>query len=198
MCHVAYTSGVFRERPEFAKTMSRLSMRPDVMAHHEAGHAVAAAVLGIPFLVVRLTPDENGKIGVDFKRIPWTFPRPAQKLDGLTDEEWSELSRDDVKWEVWQREENDNFAIFMLAGKAAQIEYAGSAEPEDARFDYSFVEYRLPLCYERLGELEMKAADFVRRHWPAVLAVASELLKRSTLSPDEVKQLIKDSMPGIF
>jgi hypothetical protein len=54
---------------------------------HEAGHGVTATVVGISFLAIRIIPDEQGKTGVPFKRIPWTFPRPAQKLDGLTDAE---------------------------------------------------------------------------------------------------------------
>ena len=111
------------------------AMSADAMAHHEAGHAVTALVLGIPFIEVRIVLGENGKIGVDFKVIPWTFPRPETKLAGFTDEEWKEVSRDDSKWEAWQKEDNDDYAIFMLAGKAAQIEYAGTARDEDARSD---------------------------------------------------------------
>jgi hypothetical protein len=187
-----------KEKLPIAKTMDGLPMTADVMAHHEAGHVVAATVFRIPYLVVRLTPDEKGKIGVDFTRIPWTFPRPIQKLSDLRDEEWLELAQDDAKWEAWQKQENDNFAIFMLAGKAAQIEYAGSARPEDARFDYSFVKHRLPNCFARIEELEMKTTAFVKQHWPGILAIASDLLKRSTLSPNEVEQLIRTSMPEIF
>jgi len=174
-----------------------LSIPTDVLAHHEAGHAVAGTVLGIPYLAVRITPDDHGKTGVPFKRVPWTWGRPDQKLSGLTDEEWAEL-QDDAKWEAWKKKENDEFAIFMLAGKAAQIEYAGSARPEDATFDYSFLQYRLPDCYARLPELEQVALDFVRRHWPAVQAVAAELIKRSELAPAEAEAIIRQAMPTIY
>jgi len=40
-----------------------LSISTDALAHHEAGHAVAATVLGIPYLAVRITPGEYGKTG---------------------------------------------------------------------------------------------------------------------------------------
>ena len=174
-----------------------ISITKEALAHHEAGHAVAANVFGIPFLAARIIPDEFGKTGVPFKWVPWTFPRPAQKLDGLTDVEWAELVSDDAKWEAWQKKENDEFAIFMLAGKAAQIEYAGSATPEDAKFDYSFVEHRLPHCYARLEELEQAATEFVRKHWPAIQAVAAELVQRSELTPDETKAIIVRAMPTV-
>jgi len=179
--------------------MSTMSspMSADVMAHHEAGHAVAALVLGIPFIEVRIVPGENGKIGVDFKVMPWTSPRPETKLVGFTDEEWKEVSRDDSKWEAWQKKDNDDYAIFMLAGKAAQIEYAGTARDEDARFDYSFIEHVLPRCYERLRDLEPQAVQLIKDHWAAVLAVAAELLKRSKLTAAEVEGIVRSVLPEI-
>lgn len=173
-----------------------LSIPTDVLAHHEAGHAVAGTVLGIPYLAVRITQDEYGKMGVPFRRVPWTWGRPDQKLSGLTDDEWAEL-QDDTKWEAWKKKENDDFAIFMLAGKAAQIEYAGSARSEDATFDYSFVQSRLPNCYARLPELEQAALDFVKRYWPAVQALAAELIQRSELTPAEAEAIIRRAMPTI-
>lgn len=53
-----------------------------------------------------------------------------------------------------EEERNDEFSMFMLAGKASQKEYAGFARPEDATFDYSLVQSVLPHYYVRLEELE--------------------------------------------
>jgi hypothetical protein len=85
----------------------------------------------------------------------------------------------------------------MLAGKAAQIEYAGTASDEDARFDYSFIEHKLSRCYERLRELESRAMQFVKVYWAAVLAVAAELRRRSKLTAAEVKEIVGSVMPEI-
>jgi hypothetical protein len=170
------------------------SMDPDVMAHHEAGHAVAGIVLGIGLIYIRIVMGEDGKIGVKPKTNPWTAPRPSSKPQGeFTDEEWAELSQSDEKWDDWVCKDNDRYAVYYLAGKAAQIEYAGTAKDEDAKFDYSFIEYRLPNCYARLGELEVAAREFVKSHWHAVQAVAAQLLERSELTPGEVEELIQQT-----
>lgn len=165
-------------------------IQPEVLAHHEAGHAVAASVLGIRYLTAGIVPNEHGRIGVDFKEMPWISARPDQKLAEFTNEQWAELSADDTKWEAWQRRDNDNYAIFMLAGKAAQIEYAGTARDEDAKFDYSFIQSLLPLCYARLEGLEQAARELVKEYWPSVQAVAAALLRSSQLTSGEVAEII--------
>lgn len=60
-----------------------------------------------------------------------------------------ELSQSDEKWEAWKKKDNDSYALFCFAGRAAQIEFAGSATESDAKADYSFVEYRLHYCFLR-------------------------------------------------
>jgi hypothetical protein len=47
--------------------MQTNSVTRNVIAHHEAGHAVGGLVLGVPFTEVRIVPGEDGKIGVPLK-----------------------------------------------------------------------------------------------------------------------------------
>jgi len=121
-------------------TQATTAMSLPVIAHHEAGHAVAGMVLGVEFREVRIVPAEDGRIGVPLKTTPWLPARPATNPGEFTDDEWKELSRSSEKWEAWKKKDNDSYAIFCFAGKAAQIEFAGSASDEDAKADYSFVE----------------------------------------------------------
>lgn len=171
--------------------MQTNSVSRDVIAHHEAGHAVAGLVLGVPFAAVRIVPGEDGKISVPLKTSPWTGPRPASNPGEFADEEWAGLSRSDEGWEAWKKRDNDSYAIFCLAGKAAQLEYAGEASEEDAKADYSFIAHRLSDCQRRIGELEQAARALVREYWPAVQAIAAELLDRSVLSAAEAEEIFK-------
>jgi hypothetical protein len=66
-----------------------------------------------------------------------------------------------------------SYAIFWLAGKAAQVEYAGGASEEDAKADYFFIAHRLSNCQRRIGELEQAARALAREYWPTVQAVAA-------------------------
>ena len=163
----------------------------DVIAHHEAGHGVAGLVLGVPFTEVRIVSGEDGRVGVPLKTNPWIGPRPASNPGEFTDEEWAALSRSDEEWEAWKKRDNDSYAIFCLAGKAAQVEYAGEASEEDAKADYSFIAHRLSDCQRRIGELEQAARTLVREYWPAVQAIAAELLDRSVLSAAEAEKIFK-------
>jgi hypothetical protein len=174
--------------------MQHNSIDLQVIAHHEAGHALAGVVLGVGFLVARITPGEDGRIGVPFESGPWVGPRPVSNPGEFTEEQWSFLSQDDARWEQWKKGDNEHYAIFCLAGKAAQLEFAGMARDEDAKADYSFVEYRLPNCYQRLRELEQAARDLVQEHWAAVQAVAAELMNRSALFPYEVERIVQRTM----
>jgi hypothetical protein len=171
--------------------MQTNSVSRDVIAHHEAGHAVAGLVLGVPFTEVRIVPGEDGKIGVPLKTNPWTGPRPASNPGEFADEEWAELSRSDEGWEAWKKRDNDGYAIFCLAGKAAQLEYAGEASEEDAKADYSFIAHRISDWQWRIGELEQAAPALVREYWPAVQAIAAELRDRSVLSAAEAEEIFK-------
>jgi ATP-dependent Zn protease len=177
--------------------MTTSSMSQPLIAHHEAGHAVADIMLGIPFKEVRIVPGEDGKTGVPFKTNPWIAPRPATNPGEFTDAEWQELSHSDEKWEAWKKKDNDSYAIALLAGRAAQGEYAGFASLENAFSDYATLKNVLPHCYQRLGELEHEARELVRKYWRGVEAIASELLNRPVLTPDEAKEIFQRAMPDV-
>lgn len=168
-----------------------------VVAHHEAGHAVAGLVLSVEFTEVRIVPGKDGKIGVPLKTNPWLGPRPSSNPGEFTDEEWAALSQSDREWERWKKQDHEKYAIFCFAGRAAQLEYAGAVNDEDAKTDYSFVEYWLPNFQERKAALEQEARELVRNHWLAVQAVAMELLKHPVLVPAEVEEIFSRTMPDI-
>jgi hypothetical protein len=168
-----------------------------VVAHHEAGHAVAGIVLGVEFTEVRIVPDKDGKIGVPLKTMPWRGPRPSSNPGEFTNEEWAELSQSDEKWAAWEKGDHEKYTIFCFAGKAAQLEYAGAVNDEDAKADYSFVEYWLPNFQQRKAALEQEARKLVRNHWPAVQAVAAELLERPALVLAEVEEIFRRTIPNV-
>lgn len=170
---------------------------PQAVAHHEAGHAVAGVVLGVEFTEVRIVPGRDGKIGVPLKTNPWVGPRPSSNPGEFTDEEWAALSQSDSEWEQWKKRDHEKYAIFCFAGKAAQLEYAGVVNDEDAKADYSFVEYWLPNFQERKTALEQEARELVRNHWLAVQAVAAGLLKRPVLVPAKVAEIFSRTIPDI-
>jgi hypothetical protein len=174
--------------------MKASSVSRDIIAQHEAGHAVAGLVLGVPFTEVRIVSGERGKIGVLLKTNFWTGPRPACNPGEFTDEEWAELSRSDEEWEAWKKRDNDSYAVFCLAGKAAQLEYAGEANEEDAKADYSFIAHRLSDCQQRIGGLDEAARALLREYWPAVQGIAAELLDRSVLSVAKAEEIFKRAM----
>jgi hypothetical protein len=173
------------------------SVSPQAVAHHEAGHAVAGVALGVEFNEVRIAPGKDGKIGVPLKTNPWLGPRPSSNLGEFTDEEWAALSQSDREWEQWKKRDHEKYAIFCFAGKAAQLEYAGVVTDEDAKADYSFVEYWLPNYQQRKATLEQQARELVRNHWVAVQAVAAELFKRPVLVPADVEEIVRRTMPNI-
>lgn len=169
----------------------------EIVAHHEAGHAVAGVVLGVEFTEVRIVRGEDGKIGVPLKTNPWLGPRPLSNPGEFTEEEWATLSQSDREWEQWKKRDQEKYAIFCFAGKAAQLEYGGVVNDEDAKADYSFVEYWLPDFQQRKAALEQEARELVRNHWLAVQAVAAELVERAALVPAEVEETFRRTMPNV-
>jgi len=146
----------------------------EIVAFHEAGHAAAAFVLGVPVRVIGVENGGTGFVhhrGVFGRKLPDTmkYNRPLE-------------FRDRVERNV----------IIALAGAAAQKRYA----PKSWRRYHSesdmqgAVEYLSHLSepaseefivYFRL--LEIRAQGLLDRHWKGVVALAEALIESSRVFP---------------
>jgi hypothetical protein len=165
------------------------------VAFHEAGHAVAAVVLGIGYLLksVRAVADEEGRgPGVDLSGD--AVPRgcsAAQKPDEVSDQEWELLKNSPEKWKEWIDQDHETFAIYYLAGQAAQCQYSFGQVEQAHRTDYSHVERLVP--NDRVPRLKEAADVLIAENWSDVKLVASELLQRGRLTGSEVRAILSRS-----
>jgi hypothetical protein len=138
--------------------------------------------------------DQGEKIGVTpkpWQAFPWLGPRPLTRPDDITEEEWLALSGDDEAWESWKRRDAERYVAFYLAGKAARsIHSPGTVQDADAKADYSWVQCVTPDCWSRLADLEQAAKDLMTAHWGAIGVVATQLVSRAVLTPEELEVLM--------
>lgn len=170
--------------------------RPE-KSFHEAGHCVAAAVLGIPLRSIRMVPDESGRMGVtptEKQALPWRGPRPDARPDEIPEPQWLVLAACTEEWEEWKRKDHERYAVFYLAGKSAQARYSpGTLQEGDAKSDYSVVEWLLSGYRVPVTEMEHAARELIDTHWAAVEGVAEQLMKRDELRPREVEDIVRGS-----
>jgi len=170
--------------------MGRLSVIQ--IAHHEAGHAVAAVVLGIGIEKVTLEDDEEANA------LAYCLHPGIHGFVSTTRKEQAALARDLV--------------YVCYAGYAAEARYQPKARRRQAAHDdanaselcwtYSigprncFVGDEVYLA--GLKRLENEAKRLVRKCWPSIHAVAIELKKRRTLTCEEVRTIIRREQPGLL
>ena len=164
---------------------------------------MAAVVLGIPITSIRMVPDESGStvwwsrrrsiIGITTPW-PWCGPRPDSKPDDISEAEWLVLVASKEEWENWKRKDHEKYAMFLLAGKAAQRHYSEDTLQEgDANSDYSMAERLLSDYRTSITEMEDATRELIDTHWAAVEEVAKQLMKRDELNPQEVEAIIRGS-----
>jgi hypothetical protein len=155
------------------------------IAYHEAGHAVAALVLGHQFDEVVIDPESPVA--------PKTGDRTPHGL-----EQWT----DGVLIEEMTLPLAENRALFAFAGDAADMHLLGS-RPSGEMFDHGsdyccafsgtvrmFSENRERHAF--LDRMEDRARAFVREplRWRQIQAVAEALLTRHKLSRTEAAELV--------
>jgi hypothetical protein len=160
-----------------------------VIAFHEAGHAAAAVVLGLGFLLkeVRVVAHDGRGPGTDL--CGDAVPRGCTtKPEEVSEAEWQRLQADPAAWNDWIERDHDKFAIYYLAGEAAQHRYAPDVMTPPHKTDHSNVERLVPS--DRVPRLREEAHTLIATHRSAVERIASALLRRHRLTGEEVKTLI--------
>jgi hypothetical protein len=160
----------------------RKSERKAVIAHHEAGHAVIARVLGLEVDSVTIIPD------------------PVADTAGI-------CFRDDAMWLALYADLATRLSaieknvVVSLAGPAAESQYLGKRETVatggDLKMAKAHVQLALELSgrdhseyHELFGQLSLETKILVSQYWSAIERVAHGLLDFSTLNGTDVDDLI--------
>jgi hypothetical protein len=158
----------------------------EVLAHHEAGHAVIAHFLGI--VVERVTIQSDG--------------RAAGHVEHDYGCNMNKMAHADGPKRQWVLERK---AIIALAGEVAQRRFnAESVEDEHGGGDRLAVDQVLSHLVGP-GDLELRNAwhnvlllrteRLVAEHWSAIDWLAKLLLKRTTIEkPEEIQEAIADAL----
>jgi hypothetical protein len=161
--------------------------RPPIagVAHHEAGHAVLAAVLHVPFAYVTIEPDKT------------SF--------GHVTTLWSDGFRPDIKGDLRTRAKVEAHAIVSLAGPAAEARFAGGVVVAGGDIDRSHaVGFATWLsgtpeeteAFVQLWEIQARQRVSQDWIWSAIEAVAKELLVQRRLGAARVRAVVRDAMRG--
>lgn len=156
-------------------------------AYHEAGHAVAAFLLG--HVIECIVIDYDGPARDESGDHPRHFIR------------WS----DEMLVEDMELPHAEARCLFAFAGDAAEMHLIGRRPPEE-RFDHGR-DYWLAMAaawhqypennlrHEFLDKMEQRAHAFVREplHWQQIQTLASTLIVRREMTGTEVTELLKST-----
>lgn len=154
------------------------------IAYHEAGHAVAAFIEGVPLGPITIIPDGNVQRNLRRRDLGNGF-------------------RPDVRRAANNRQKIEAEVIATFAGPAAEDAFTGRRNRYAAQDDYPDIKKIASFVCESDEEmiaylewLAIRARRVVtdRRNWEAVKAVAAALLKHETIDAAKARTLIKAAM----
>jgi len=155
------------------------------VAYHEAGHAVALLALGGALASVSIAGDARARGRV---RSP-SFPDPSVFPIPLPGEHATERTVETP---------HDAMVIALLAACQAEQIATGRCDSRAAGFDRAAAarhaarrEGAHTAAY--LDWAQQGASALIRRHWPAVEAVAQALLDQREVSGDQARRLVAES-----
>ena len=143
-------------------------------AYHEAGHSVMCVLVGGRSVISVTIKSSDNKLGeIQYE--------PRHRV--------SDYERDEIKnIEVWAELLKD--AMIGYAGEQAQILKFGHAEATpDTNLDYMV--FLLMLCTDvERDQVIIDVETLLKDNWEKVKAIAEALLERTTLSGQEVEEII--------
>jgi|SRR5579884_1318366 len=175
----AHPSGPLTRR-EKERAIDRAERRKRQTAYHEAGHAVIAFYLFLPFRYASVKPADGALGHVRFRKAPkWAY------------DEYS--SRPLAQRAFWE-----NHIIVSFAGRIAEQKYRGSRVRLGHESDYRGIadmglrfggdDPKVHVHWFRW--LQMRAKGMVDTRWREIEAVAEALLKHERLTRDEIQAVI--------
>jgi ATP-dependent Zn protease len=160
--------------------MKRRRRKHEGTAYHEAGHAVAACVLRLKI----------GKRGVTI------LPEKERNMLGCANIAAQLRERPDCATSARTRARIEAWAVAHLAGDVAERKFNGRRSfggHSDLLHASDLLEYISSSVEQfdaRLRVAYVGAQDLIEDNWESVQAVAEELLRKRTLSADEVAKLV--------
>lgn len=178
-------------------------LRPETVAVHEAGHAVLVLHFGIPLDSVTIAADSEGGVAGSCEH------------EGYHPDAWTDVELDTREALLtWLNTYEEPFRIVAMGGSAAEEIAFGHARWDEAMGDrnglYDIIDSsgRWHLGVDSppsadasyAAEVERATEDakrLLRRHWPAVQALAAALLRDETLDGETALAIVDEADPTL-